>query len=348
MTIARAEIITEGVEGIYHCTSRCVRQAFLCGYDKYTGRSYEHRRAWIRDHIKRLAKIFALEVCAYAVMSNHTHVVLRTRPDLVGTWPDREVARRWLSLFPTARKELDSQVTPDETKIRLLADSPERLQEIRRRLASVSWFMRCLNEYIARRANREDHCKGRFWEGRFKSQALLDESAVLACMAYVDLNPVRAGLALTPETSEFASVFDRIAGRQMRHCQAPSASTKTAAAANRISAETQPDQWLVPFATYVSSEKPQGFLPITEDEYLRLIDCSGRLMIEGKKGSIPDHLNPILDRLSVDAGYWLTTVQSFGGLFQRVVGRHKSIKAAAHQAGQKWLKGLQAARTAFS
>ena len=129
------------------------------------------------------------------VMSNHLHLVLRTRPDWVESWSDGEVAVRWLRLFSKSRAADDKKTRPSDSEIKALTGNDQRMAELRLRLSSVSWFMRSLNEHVARLANREDGCKGRFWEGRFKCQALLDEAAVLACMAYVDLNPIRAGLA---------------------------------------------------------------------------------------------------------------------------------------------------------
>jgi putative transposase len=72
--------------------------------------------------------------------------------------------------------------------------------------------MRCMKEPIAREANREDGCTGRYWEGRYKSQALFDEIALAACMAYADLDPVRAGLAEVPEASEYTSIKERAKG----------------------------------------------------------------------------------------------------------------------------------------
>ena len=336
MTIARREIVAPGAPGVYHCMSRCVRRAFLCGRDKYSGQSYEHRRTWVRDRLRHLARYFGLEICAYAVMSNHTHLVLRTRPELVDSWSDEETAFRWVSLFSKARDESGRPLEPPEARVKALAGNPERLQEIRQRLGSISWFMRCLNEYIARRANREDQCKGRFWEGRFKCQALLDESAILACMAYVDLNPVRAGLADRPETSEFTSVYDRIVARRERLMAAvPSA------------APASPDAWLSPLAEDHLPGRAPTFLPMTEAEYLSLIDWTGRLVVEGKR-TIPDHMSPILVRLQVEPEHWVSTVQGFGGLFQRVAGRYESIRAAARGAGLRWLKGLRAGRTVFA
>ena len=352
MTIARQDIIAEGAEGIYHCISRCVRRAFLCGEDAYTGRSYEHRKAWIRSRLRELSAAFGLEVGGYAVMSNHLHVILRTRPDQVAQWSDTEVARRWLSVFPPSRDAAGHPSGPGEEAVRVLAGNTERIRELRRRLASVSWFMRCLNEHIARRANREDQCKGRFWEGRFKCQVLLDEGAVLACLAYVDLNPIRSGVTDRPETSEFTSAYDRImAGQARRDLVQASGSerdqdTGTRVVSDQARASVEADRWLCPLndGPQVRSE---ALLALSTDEYLEVLDWTGRQLRGDKKGAIPADLQPILERVQVRSEHWLETVDGYGRLFHRVSGKVESILAAARQAGKRWLGGIRAGRTAF-
>ncbi len=237
----RAEVVVADEIGVYHCVQRVVRRAFLCGVDLLSGKSYEHRRTWIRDRLESLAGLFGVEIAAFAVLSNHVHVILRNRPDVVALWSDQQVARRWLALFPgrvgtkpvpasapaafpgpiaeqaqslspanPARPPGQEPVDPLEQAVAMLIADPALMATIRGRLSSLSWFMRALAEPIARRANREDHCTGRFWEGRFKSQRLLDEAALLACSVYVDLNPIRARLADRPETSELTSAHERI------------------------------------------------------------------------------------------------------------------------------------------
>jgi REP element-mobilizing transposase RayT len=207
---ARREIVPSDKVGVYHCTARCVRRAFLCGVDTVTGNDYEHRREWIRELLEHLASIFAIEICSYAVMSNHLHVVLRARPDLVPDWSQEEIAFRWKQLFPSRDPKTGKHMEPLACDLNTILSEPGRVAVLRQRLSDLSWFMRCLNERTARRANREDGCKGRFWEGRFSSQALLDEGAILACSVYVDLNPIRAGVTETPEQSKYTSAYDRI------------------------------------------------------------------------------------------------------------------------------------------
>ena len=205
-------IVDDGHIGVYHCIARCVRRAFLCGIDSYSGRDYSHRRAWILDRLRQLAGLFGIEVCGYAIMSNHLHLVLRNRPDTVERWSDADVALRWCKLFPRRDETTGEPAEPDEHDLAMLLADANRLAILRGRLSSLSWFMRCMCEWVARAANQEDGSPGRFWAGRFKSQPLLDEAAVLACSVYVDLNPVRAGIATTPEESEFTSGWDRIMG----------------------------------------------------------------------------------------------------------------------------------------
>ncbi len=209
MTTARSRLVDSESPGFYHCISRCVRRAWLCGIDPYDGKSYEHRREWVEGRLLELAEIFAVGIYAYAVMSNHVHVVVRIDPRAAAALSPEDVATRWIRLFPAT---VDGKVDPIgcQAKEQNLLGNAERLETCRQRLSSLAWFMRSLNEPIARRANKEDACTGRFFEGRYKCQVLLDDAAVLTCMSYVDLNPIRAGMAENLEASLHTSAVRRI------------------------------------------------------------------------------------------------------------------------------------------
>jgi len=202
----------------------------------------------------------------------------------------------------------------------------------RQRLVSISWFMRCLNEPIARQANREDNVSGRFWEGRFKSQALLDEKALVACMAYVDLNPIRAMLAQSPETSAHTSIKRRI---------------EHARATQRSNHLDQQSNGLLPFAGNPRNAMPKG-LPFCLNDYLELVDWSGRIMREDKKGQIPAHLPDILQRLKLDSRHWLYLTQHFEHPFRQLVGAAHHVRSACEALGQRWVQGISQCERLFS
>ncbi|MCC5842558.1 MAG: hypothetical protein JJT96_20745 [Opitutales bacterium] len=338
--MARKFVYRPGEAGVFHCINRCVRRAFLCGWDDYSGKSFEHRREWVRERVKELCGIFALEVCAYAVMSNHVHLVVRTRPDVVSGWSDEEVARRWLRLCPGRRDQVGASV--EEDRVALLAKDAEKVKVCRERLGNLSWFMRGLSEVIARRANDEDRCKGRFWEGRFKCQRLADAGAVAACMAYVDLNPVRAGVEETPEASEYCGVGDRLRARRGRAelaaWKASGGDESSATEAQRrmldgARGDVERARWLAPVEAGEG-----GVLGMSEERYLRLVDWTGRRLQDDKVGSIPADLAPVLERLELDVENWISTVERYGSLYHRVAGRTEKLAEAARAAGQRWFK----------
>jgi REP element-mobilizing transposase RayT len=204
MTYPRSHTVNPTVSGTYLCTSRCVRRAWLCGEDELTQRCYDHRKDWIEDRALGLTQVYAMSITSFAVLSNHYHLVVTTHPEQVATWSDTEVASRWVSLSAS----LDEAAR--QRKVEAILQSPQRLKTLRERLGSLSWYMGSINETIARRANKEDECSGRFWEGRFDCQGLLDDAAVTAAMVYVDLNPVRAGMVDAPDKAEHTSLARRL------------------------------------------------------------------------------------------------------------------------------------------
>jgi len=145
----------------YHCISRCVRRAFLCGKDPLTGFDFEHRRQWIVDRIKLLSSVFAIELCAYAVLHNHYHVVIPVDSDQNTASSDQEVAQRWIQLFsgPLLMYQYLGNANLTEPELEYVA---ELFTTWRKRLCDLSWFMRCLNKPIAHMANAKNHCTSRF------------------------------------------------------------------------------------------------------------------------------------------------------------------------------------------
>ena len=312
MPQARNRQVSLDVTPYYHCISRCVRRAFLCGKDSHTGYDFEHRRQWIVDRIKLICSVFAIDLCAYAVMSNHYHVVVRINAQETRSWSNHEVAERWLTLF--AGPMLVRQYLAGHTLSRTERDQISAwLNTWRKRLCSLSWFMRCINEPIARMANAEERCSGRFWEGRFTSQALLDERALLACMSYVDLNPVRAAMARTPEASEYTSIRERIID--------------------------QDKSLLLAF-----SNQYEDGIPYSLKDYLELVDWAGRSVRAEKRGHIPRSTPPILERLGMEPAPLLDYLGNTKKPYYGALGPVSRLRAFAKSVGRKFIKGQPLSR----
>lgn len=360
MTRPRSTLVSLSDTPWYHVVCRCVRRAYLCGEDVQAGVSYEHRRDWIVERVKQLAGVFAIDVAAYAVMSNHYHLVLRVDAERAQAWSREEVLRRWTQLFDgpvLVQRLLSGQ--GGEMDQATLNTIDECTETYRARLCDLSWFMRVLNETIARQANAEDGITGRFWEGRFKSQALLDEQAILTAMAYVDLNPIRAGMAETPEESAHTSVAERIeemkpaplrakppaARRKPALAQGPASGTTTIL---RLRIESQlgqlPRQPLMPFD---ATGRLRAAIPFSFEDYLDLVETTGRCLHPNKRGRIDERVPRLLARLEIHPRHFLDNAEHVMKRFGSAVGAPEHLTALCAQRQVKYLRGMGQAKRMF-
>ena len=215
--LARVEVFAADEIAIVHVMNRTVRRCFLLGDDPFSGKNFDHRKVWLDDQLIHQARHFGIDLLCQAILSNHFHLILRSRPDVVAEWDDSEVARRWLMLCPERRDKNGKPEEPSEFELNHISKDKAKLKVIRSRLSDISWWMRLLSQNIAQRANKEDLEVGKFWQARYRAVRLLDETAILACAAYVDLNPIRAALADTIEDSDFTSAQRRCHDVQSRH-----------------------------------------------------------------------------------------------------------------------------------
>ena len=300
----------------YHICSRTVRKAFLCGVDKESGISYEHRRIWIEKRIFQLAQVFAIDICAHAVMHNHLHIVLHVDSERAKFWSTAEVLERWHQLFKGTllTQKYQNKQSLDKFQLAMVETTANVYKQ---RLMDISWFMRSLNEPIARQANREDKCTGHFWEGRFKSQALLDEGAILSCMAYVDLNPVRAGITATPEKSDFTSIKLRI----------------------KSAIKGEQPKALLPFTGNEHQQKNKG-IRFSLQDYLTLVDETGRIIRTDKRGAISQKSERILARLHINEESWLKLTTDFECIFTGAVGTAEHLSEFTEHVGLQRTHGI--------
>ena len=310
MTRPRKQLISLADTPYYHITSRCVRRAFLCGIDHYSGRCYEHRRQWVVDRIRLLSSLFAIDVCAYAVMGNHYHLVVKLCPNQFDALSDADILERWCCLFkgPLLIQRLRDGEPLTAAERATVSDI---VNVWRKKLASLSWFMRCLNQPIARQANQEDGCTGKFWESRFHSQSLKTEEALLSCMAYVDLNPIRADMAHDSASSDYTSIQERLSSR----FDLPQATRRQCDTGDLIDFKL-PLKSLLHFECGIASQDLGG-IPFDFKDYLELVDWTGRAIRFDKRGFIYADIPPILNHLHISSRQWGINTTQFEAIHSK-------------------------------
>ena len=315
MTISRFRLVDTSVSRWYHCISRCVRRAMLMGSETAPG-----RKDWIENRLRELDQIFAISVGGFSLMDNHLHLLLRIDPDLAKGWSDTEVVERWFRLFPP--RGVDRKpMKPSAEMIAARVANVAWIAETRVRLSSLGWFMKCLKEPLARIANKQDNCTGAFFEGRFKSIAILDEESLLSVCAYIDLNPVAAGIAPTPEASLHTSVKARVENVQATgRTQDLKAAERGSVDAVRVSGGIEDNLWLVPI------EDRRGLDGLREGmrvgfslgQYLMLVEHTGRMLRDGKQ-AMSSEVADIFHRLGCTPEAWEVRMNKLSG--GRLIGR---------------------------
>ena len=353
--ISRADVFCSDEVAVVHVMNRTVRRCFLMGNDPLTGKNFDHRKAWMEKELERLAACFGIDLLTYAILSNHFHLILRSRPDVVQTWSDEEIACRWLTLCPIRKDDEGSAKEPNENEIKSIVNNAQCLLEIRSRLSNISWWMRLLSQTIAQRANREDEEVGKFWQARYKAVRLLDETAILACSAYVDLNPIRAAIAETLEGSDYTSVQRRILSMKSQTGSAaptgdsdgkqPTIDRKSHAMLAPLSIDELRDAIGAVPSKSSARASDKGYLPMTLASYLDLLEFTASRQRGGK---MPGSAGAIFERLEIGEEVWVELVNGFGKLFYTVAGKPESVDSRRTREGAHRHKATNRVRELLS
>ncbi len=343
---ARRKLLGRDRRAVYHCRARCVRRAFLCGRDPLTGRDFSHRRDWILVREEQLAGLFAIEVEFHAELSNHLHLMLRSRPDVARRWSPHEVARRYLTAMKIAKCMSDELPQVSDKRIEQVVRDKKRIKQLRRRLSNISWFMGILCENIARRANQEDECTGRFFESRFKCRECVGFAGMLVCALYMDLNLIKAGEAVSLRSSRYTSAYQRIMAQEQRSNSSNRADGWLGELTLREG--TLEDETIALTSRWGRRASDLGLLPISLESYLRLLEWTARQLRSGQRSTVPKDVETLLDYLDVNEDAWLDTFQRYESVFCHAIGSPAALAEVARRMGRRCLKGMSACRRLFA
>ncbi len=339
--VCRGKLIDQDNAGVYHCIHRCARRARLCGKNPLTGLDCSHRKRWLENRMEFLARWFCIDVLQYCILENHFHIMLRNRPDILKRMNNRRVAKHWCMLCPRRGwKQSDGPYVPKEDEIRKIVNNQGTLKKIRSRLSDISWFFKKLVEPLSRWANIEDGCRGHFWEDRFRSIRLNDQAAVTACAAYIDLNPIRAGLAKCLDDSAHTSIKARL--NALKEQEADASAIESILTDHWISPLTMIGDDLT-VGEISDEDRPRcsdnGFLPMSFKQYVELLEWTAIHPHANSDCTMPPHLAGTLERLGIEkAQDWITLAWGFSRCFSVVAG---SESARQREAERMQLDGLR-------
>lgn len=315
MAQARYKKIDLSQTTTYHIVSTCVRDAWLCGYDKKNQKSYEHRRLQLVARMHYLASAFFIDLLEHNVLSNHCHLLLDVDVEAAQKASRREVVERYYSVsLAQGYKEVHRWYRGKRLTRKQYNKAVKDIEMFRQRLISISWFMQKLKQPIAKEANREEDMQGcRFWEGRFYSRGIYSDAQMIKCMIYIALNKVRANMVSKPEQDAHTALYERLY-RRLTNSKTLIELGLPEFKRDRLAQYNLPVQALKPFLGYEAGEHERG-IRFSFQDYCLLVDAMARVKRHDKRGQLDPKTRPILERLGLDNLDWLSDIEAFDPLY---------------------------------
>ena len=177
-----ARMVIKDESAVYHVMSRTALDGFVLG---------DVEKEYLIELIKKLSKVYFAEVLGFCIMGNHFHLLVRMNQE--EEYSDEEIKERFRLYY--------GEKNPEEEGMDIV-----KILQLRKKWSNLSEYMKEIKQGFSRFYNRRHKRKGFFWSDRFKSVIVDNGETLINCLAYIDLNPIRAGLVSKPEEYRWSSI----------------------------------------------------------------------------------------------------------------------------------------------